>query len=73
MGERRGEMWGSEMVGVLGSLVLLGEPKSKDPGGQKFKISGGRRRRPVFFRVGEKELGFRVFVFFSECVKIDLS
>ena len=38
----------------------------------KISNQGGRRRPPSFFLGREKELGFRVFVFFSKCVKIDL-
>ena len=47
MGERRGEMWGSEMVGVLGSLVL-GEQNPRTPGEQKFKTSGGGAAGQLF-------------------------
>ena len=47
VGERRGKMWGSEMVGGPW-LSSSGRAKSKDLGGQKFKTSEGRRRRLVF-------------------------
>ena len=59
-GEQQGKMWGSEMVGgpwLSGSR----KAKYKDPGGRKFKTSGGRRRRLVFCEWGER-VGFLGFL-----------
>ena len=65
MEERRGEMWGSKMVGVLGPLVL-GEQNPRTPG---TKIQNQLGEAGLFLS-GEKELGFRVFVFFLNVSKL---
>ncbi|KAJ6976466.1 hypothetical protein NC653_028562 [Populus alba x Populus x berolinensis] len=55
MVNRVGQMWDSDGGGPW--LSGSGRVKSKDPEKQKFKISRGRRRRPVVFEWREK-VGF---------------
>ena len=66
MGERRGEMWGSEMVGVLGPLVL-GEQNPRTPG-TKIQNQWGEAPPASLFLSGEKELGFKSIIMLYICL-----